>query len=289
MDATFGWNPTAEYIAKRRKVDERYKYPYGFCLMKGKTLAGFAGVMDIPVKNLDGKIEKVGGIHCVATYPMFSRQGVARELFDVVHNHFQKLGYKFSFLFTSKSLVAFSLYEKLEYKDVVHANKLLRAYKIFPKKKERDEKKRTKKIIVNHELIQRIYNQVMQNRTGFAARNKNWTKAIMEVKKIDASRIFIEKDGYAFIDNYSGVTYIMEFITDNPKTYMKILDKIKKINNPVLIDTFVGDKKLIKIYKEQGFVFRQGTYFSFMYKPLTNVSFEQMFGNKFYLSALDTF
>jgi predicted acetyltransferase len=289
MDATFGWNPTTEYIAKRRKADERYKYPYGFCLMKGKTLAGFVGVMDIPVKTIDGKIEKIGGIHCVATYPVFSRQGIAKQLFGIAHNHFQKLGYRFSFLFTSKSLVAYSLYEKLGYQDFPELNKLVRAYKIFPKKNKRDQKKKVKKAKINYALINEIYDRVMQNRTGFASRIKNWSKSIMVTKKIDPAMIYVEKDGYAYVDTDPNVTYIMEIITEKPEIYLKTLEKIKKIPNPVLIDAFVSDKNLINIYKKQGFTFRQGTYFSFMYKALTNASFKQVFGNKFYLSALDTF
>jgi ribosomal protein S18 acetylase RimI-like enzyme len=288
MDSSFGWNPSPEYIAKRRK-DERYKYPYGFCLMRGKTLAGFVGVMDIPVKTLDGEIEKVGGIHCVATYPMFNRQGIARELFDVVHKHFQKLGYRFTFLFTSKSLVAYSLYEKLGYKDYAPINKMFRAYKTFPKYKKREAKKENKKIKINHELIQEIYNRAMQDRTGFSTRIKNWPKIIIDVKRIDLKNIFVEKDGYAFVDTEPDLSYIMEIIAENPKTYLKIIDKIKKISNPILIDAYIDDERLVKIYKKQKFAFRQGTYLSFMYKSLTDVSFEQIFGDKFYLSILDTF
>lgn len=289
MDSAFGFTWHPQDIIKRRKADERYKYPFGFCLMKGKTLAGFVGVMDIPVKTIDGKTEKIGGIHCVATYPGFTRQGIARELLDVAHKHFQKLGYKFAFLFTSKSLVAYSLYEKLGYQDYTPINKLFRAYKIFPKHKKREEKKDAKKIKVNHELIEEIYSRVMQNWTGFATRIKNWFKSMNMVNRLDPKMIFIEKDGYAFVASSPSTTYIMEFIAETPKTYLKILNRIKKLHSPVLIDSYITDKRLLNIYKEQGFAFRQGTYFSFMYKPLTDISFVQVFGNKFYLSALDTF
>jgi predicted acetyltransferase len=289
MDSAFGFTWHPQDIVKRRKVDERYKYPYGFCLMKGKTLAGFVGVIDIPVKTIDGKIEKSGGIHCVATYPSFNRQGIARELLDVAHRHFQKLGYKFAFLFTSKSLVAYSLYEKLGYQDYTPLNKLFRAYKIFPKHNQRKEKKSAKKIKVHHELIEKVYNRAMQNRTGFATRIKNWSKSIITVKRLEAKNIFLEKDGYAFVDVEPNSAYILEFISETPKTYLKILNRIKKLHSSVLIDSYFSDKRLVKIYKNQGFTLRQGTYFSFMYKPLTSESFEQVFGDKFYLSILDTF
>jgi GNAT superfamily N-acetyltransferase len=289
MESSFGWNPTPEQILKRRIADERYKYPFGFCLMKGKTLAGFVGVMDIPVKTIDGKIEKAGGIHNVATYPNFSRQGIARELFDFVHNHFKALGYRFSFLFTSKSLVAYSFYEKIGYKDFTQINKLLRAYKIFNARKQKIDKKLPTNLEINHKLIETIFSGSVQNQTGFTARNLNWSKAIMQVKKIPPQNVYVEKDGYAFVDSYSDVAYIMEFIANKPSAYRKILDKIRKRKMRILISTFVRDKKLIEIYKKQGFIFRQGTYFSFMHKALTSATFEQVFGNKFYLSALDTF
>jgi len=289
MESSFGWTPTPEQILKRRIADERYKYPFGFCLMKGKTLAGFVGVMDIPVRTIDGKIIKVGGIHNVATYPNFSRQGIAKELFDFVHNHFRTLGYRFSFLFTSKTIVAFSIYQKLGYKDFLPINKLVRAYKMFNIKNQRIDRTVLAKAEINHGLIEDIYRNVMHNQTGFAVRNPGWSKSIMLVKKIPHQNVFVEKDGYAFVDSYSDVAYIMEFIVQNPKTYVRILDKIKKHKFRILISTFVRDKNLLKVLKIQGFIFRQGTYFSFMHKALSNASFEQVFGDKFCLSALDTF
>lgn len=289
MDASFGWNPTPEQILKRRIADERYKYPFGFCLMKNNVLAGFVGVLDIPVKTIDGKIEMVGGIHNVATYPTFSRQGIARELFEVAHKHFQTLGYRFSFLFTNKSIVAFSFYQNLGYKDFSGITRLVRGYKIFSNRQQLNANRLKEKIEPNHKLIENIFNQAMQNKTGFAVRNTNWSKAVSVVKKITPENIFIEKDGYAFVDSYAGVAHIMEFVASRQQAYLRILDKIKKQKNRILIDTFISDKKLFNIYKKQGFVFRHGTYFSFMHKALTKASFEQVFGNKFYLSALDTF
>jgi hypothetical protein len=129
----------------------------------------------------------------------------------------------------------------------------------------------------------------MQNRTGLATRIKNWFKSMNMVNRLDPKMIFIEKDGYAFFASSPSTTYIMEFIAEIPETYLKILNRIKKLHSPVLIDSYITDKRLLNIYKEQGFAFRQGTYFSFMYKPLTDDSFEQVFGNKFYLSIIDTF
>jgi predicted acetyltransferase len=287
MDASFGWAATAERVAKIRKIDERYKYPYGFCLMKGETLAGFVGVMDIPVKTLDGKIEKIGGIHVVATYPAFSRQGISKTLMEKAHVHFKKLGYRFSFLWTSHSLVAHSLYEKLGYADVPFIAKLPRAYKFLPEKKTRASK-RKEQPAVDTKLISSIYEKAMQNKTGFAVRIKNWVEVLLKARRMNPEFV-IAKDGYAIADNSEDALFILEFIADKPKTYLHIIDKLKKMGKPVLSDVWVHDPILLAIYQKLGFRFRYGTYASLMVKPLTNVSFEKAFGDNFYFTPIDGF
>ncbi len=288
MDASFGWCATPQRIAKIRKLDERYKYPFGFCMMEGETLAGFVGVIYIPVKTVDGKIEKVGGIHAVATYPAFIRQGVAKRLMDKAHEHFKQLGFRFSFLWTGKSLVAHSLYEKLGYSDIPALNYLPRAYKFLPEKKTRISK-RKKKPAVNLKLISSIYEKAMQNRTGFAVRIKNWVKVAMLEKRFGPKDIILEQDGYALTEFSYDTLFIMEFIANNPKTYHRIIDRLKKKGKLVLLDAFVHDPILFAIYQKLGFRFRYGTYASLMVKPLTDVSFEQAFGDKFYFSQIDGF
>ena len=288
MDASFGWGATPQRVAKIRKLDERYKYPYGFCLMKGETLAGFVGVMDIPVKTIDGKIEKIGGIHAVATYPAFSRQGIAITLMEKAHEHFKKLGYRFSFLWTGKSLVAHSLYEKLGYSDVPILAKLPRAYKFLPERKTRASK-RKEKPAVDTKLIASIYKRAMQNRTGFAVRIRNWVKVSMVEKRINSEDIILEKDGYALTNFSFDSLFIIEFIADTSKTYLQIIDKLKKKGKPVLMDAWVHDPTLFKIYEKQGFRFRYGSFAALMVKPLTDVSFEKAFGDSFYFTPIDGF
>lgn len=288
MEASFGWGATPQRVAKIRKLDERYKYPYGFCLMKGETLAGFVGVMDIPVKMLVGKIEKIGGIHAVATYPAFNRQGIAKTLMEKAHEHFKKLGYQFSFLWTGKSLVAHSLYEKLGYSDVPILEKLPRAYKLLPEKKTRVSK-RKEKPFVDTKLIASIYERAMQNKIGFSVRIKNWVQVVMEARRINPEAVILEKDGYALTNISGDALFILEFIADTPKTYLQIIDKLKKKGKPVLIDTWVHDPTLFKIYQKLDFRFRYGTYAALMVKPLTDVSYEKAFGDSFYFTPIDGF
>lgn len=288
MEASFGWSPTKQRIAKIRKQDERYKYPYGFCMMKGETLAGFVGVIDIPAKTIDQGFEKIGGIHAVATYPAFKRQGIANSLMEHAHDHFKKLGYRFSFLCTAKSLVAHSLYEKLGYSDIPKLDKLPRAYRFYPEKKQRLSKRKRKQKL-DTKQIKNIYEQAMQNKAGFAVRIKNWVRVVTDARNIKPEQVIVEKDGYVFTTISGDALWIYEFIADNSKTYLKIINKLKKKGKPVLIDAYVHDPTLFKIYQQKGFRFRYGTYSSLMVKPLTNVSFQKAFGDKFYYNPLDGF
>jgi predicted acetyltransferase len=255
--------------------------------MKGEALVGFAGVMDIPVKTLNGKIEKIGGIHAVATYPAFNRQGIAKTLMEIAHDHFKKLGYRFSFLWTGHSLVAHSLYEKLGYADIPIINTLPRAYKFLPEKKTRVSK-RKEKPAVDTKLIASIYEKAMQNKTGFAVRITNWVEVILKARRMNPEFV-IEKDGYAIADTGEDALFILEFIADNAKTYLRIIDKFKKLGKPVLSDAWVHDPILLAIYQKLGFRFRYGSYASLMVKPLTDVSFEKAFGDKFYFTPIDGF
>ncbi len=288
MEASFDWSPTKKRIAKIRKQYERFKYPYGFCMMKGETLAGFVGVLDVLAKTIDRGIEKIGGIHAVATYPSFNRQGIANSLMEHAHNHFRKLGYRFSFLCTAKTLVAHSLYEKLGYSDIPMLDKLPRAYKFYPEMKQRTSKRKRKQKL-DTKQIENIYERAMQNRTGFAVRIKNWVRIVTDVRKIKPEQVIVEKDGYAITTISADEIWIWEFIANNPKTYLKIINKLKKKGKPVLIDSYVYDPTLFKIYQQKGFRFRYGTYSSLMVKPLTNVSFQKAFGDSFYFNPFDAF
>ncbi len=111
------------------EVDERLNGPVGFCALKNSRLAGFVGVLDIPTKTLSGG-QKVGGIWGVATNPAFARQGVFKALMTRSHECFKSKSYPFSFLFTSRTLIAYDFYKKLGYKDVGWANRISSAYKL---------------------------------------------------------------------------------------------------------------------------------------------------------------
>ncbi len=88
--------------------------------------------MDLATRTLDGTIEFAGGISGVATLPSHARRGISTALMERAHQYFREQGYRFSFLNTSRSLIAYAYYQKLGYLDVTEFPS---SYKIFRKAK----------------------------------------------------------------------------------------------------------------------------------------------------------
>src|SRR5512136_620175 len=100
MSSAFGWPAAPGAIAARRKADPRFRDPYGFGLIQGKTLTGFVGVLDVKARLRDDSVATCGGIHHVMTRPGYARRGVATRLMEYCHDWFRKRGYPVSFLLT---------------------------------------------------------------------------------------------------------------------------------------------------------------------------------------------
>lgn len=122
--ACFGHTYSKEHISKMVKNDSRIPEWGGelYAVEEGKVF-GTVGMLFPKVKTESGTesgIEEVGGIRNVCTRASKSRKGTARRLLDEAHKRLADKGVRFSFLMTSKALVAYGLYEKLGYRDIYH-------------------------------------------------------------------------------------------------------------------------------------------------------------------------
>ena len=286
MEPAFGWMTDPRKIAKWRKTDARYRSPYGFALQQGRNVLGFVGVADIPARRLDGKTENVGGIFAVATDPGHCRAGTATRLLERAHQHFREKGYRFSVLCTSQALVARSLYLKLGYQDIDSVNATPRAYRYYPEKKVRPSKQKRQP---DRDRIQLIFDRDLKHRTGFASRIPNWLEAVMTQRELKPDAVIVRRDGYAFAEPWGDALFVSEIVADNRPAYQKLLKLLVKRTKRMLVIGYVQDAVLAGILRRQGFFFRKSRHFTFMAKPLVGVSFDQVFGNRFYLSGLDVF
>jgi len=288
MEACFGEVAAPEHPGLVQRHDERRRKEFGFGLYRGRTLASFIGVAELMVRTRSGETESALGIHHVATHPAFARQGLCRRLFDFVHDEYRKADRRFSFLYTSHSLVARALYCKLGYKEIpLSGTRAPRALLILPPTRERPRRNRTR--IAELAVAEKLFADTTNDEVGFVVRQRGWPLARLKQWKQKPDDVFIDRDGYAFTEPDTFGRRVYEFVACNRAAYVRLLDRITAATRGGLVDYYVRDPILRSIYAKRGARFRRETYSSLMVKPLTHATFRSVFGPRFFQSPVDQF
>jgi ribosomal protein S18 acetylase RimI-like enzyme len=292
LDNSFGWPFNPKTYEKIIKIDPRLRdSAVGFCALENGCVVGFVGVMDLPTRTLDGKIEYAGGIYGVATLPSHARRGISTALMNRVHEHFREKGYRFSFLCTSHTLVAYAMYQKLGYADLLertNAYKVLESKRTKPVTKEKAQKPDFDKLL-------QIYNKYVKDKTGFVVRDKDYLTMLKKTIGFSNKEFIIDEDGYVIYKyNVGGVwtkaTWIRELVALNTKEMNRLLNLVEAKAADLILDRDVTDEALLPIYKARGYMIQKRSHIVIMVKSLTaDVSFKQTYGSKFYLTDLDFF
>jgi len=285
MEAAFGEVAAPEHPNLLRRHDERRKHEFGFGLYRGKTLASFIGVAELTVRTRSGETEPALGIHHVATHPAYARQGLSRRLFDFAHDRYRKNDRRFSFLYTSRTLVAPALYRDLGYEEVPLMGE--RALLILPASRKRLIPNRTR--VADLAVAERLFAEATAGDYGFVVRPRGWVLSRLKQWKMKPDYVFVGRDGYAFTNPDRFGRYIEEFICRNRAAYVRLLDRISAATRGGLVDYYVRDPILKRLYAERGARFRRETYSSLMVKPLTRATFRSVFGPRFFQSPVDQF
>lgn len=288
MEASFGEVATPEHPGLLMRHDERRKHEFGFGVYRGKTLASFIGVAELKVRTHSGDVESALGIHHVATHPAFARRGLSRDLFEFVHDRYRDAGRRFSFLYTSRSLVARALYCDLGYEQIQLAGtRAPRALLILLPTRKRPRRKRTR--IADLAVAEKLFAEATAREYGFVVRPHGWVLSRLRQWKMKPKDVFVDRDGYAFTNPDPFGRRIEEFICRDRAAYVRVLDRVAATTRGGLVDYYVRDPILRAIYKERGARFRRETYSSLMVKPLTRASFRSVFGPHFFQSPVDQF
>lgn len=286
IDQAFWWPISPSDMEKIINLDIRLKNgPVGFCAVENGDLAGFVGVLDIPTRTASGKEVTVGGIWCVATSPRFAKRGIRKILMDRAHQYFQEKEYPFSFLQTSRTLIAYAIYVKMDYVEIEKVNGYPEAYKVFQK----DKAEKTPETKLAPDKIFNIYQKFVKDRTGFIVRQKDFLKMFSERKRFDQKKSFQGEDGYALISEARDVTKVQELVSQNERTLQKLLDQVESIAQSAVIDRMITDERLLEIYKDRGYCIEEGDHGVFMVKQLGERDFEEAYGKAFHIGALDLF
>jgi len=282
----FWWPFNPKEFEKTIKADLRLQNsPVGYAAIKNNHVVGFVGVMDIATRTLHGSKENVGGIWGVVTHPAHARKGISTALMQRSHRYFTEKSYKFSLLNTSKSLIAYTFYQKLGYRDMMVYPS---AYKVITETR-KTTKKSGKKTKLDWNKIVEIYNQATQGKTGFVLKDAKYGKMLETRKRIQPEKSIVTDKGYALLKENEGNVSIQEIMALTRDELSKLITQSEEKAKRTIIAEATLDNDLQKAYLSHGFTVLEDSYDILMHKPLTNQSFTEVYGNKFHVAATDYF
>lgn len=283
----FWWPFNPKEFERTINADARLQDgPVGYVAMENNLVVGFVGVMNIATRTLQGSEEEVGGIWGVVTHPSYSRKGISTALMQESHEYFREKGHKFALLNTSKSLIAYSYYRKLGYGDVIaYAS----AYKVIKDAGKKASKKISRKNRPDWNKILKIYDQIMESRSGFVIRDMQYLKMLEVRKRIQPEKLIVSEEGYALLKEDEGNVAVQEIVALTNEEADKLITQIEGKATKTIIADAVLDNNLQRAYLSHGFLILENSYDVLMCKSLAKASFKEIYGDEFYVAATDYF
>jgi GNAT superfamily N-acetyltransferase len=287
MDMAFWWPISPQGMEERMTSDDRLKDgPVGFCAVEQDRLIGYVGVMDIPTRTAAGETETVGGIWAVATNPASARSGLCRTLMEQAHRHFRSRNYRFSFLCTGRTIIAYRIYREMDYEEVEAVNKIRAAYKVLHKPGSREGRTGA---TIDPAKVYGIYEKFTRGKSGMVIRQKDFFTVYAGRKRFDQRISILKPDGYALLLESENVTKVRDMTALSYKTYGELIDQTEEIAQNGVINGSVDDDKLVELYRSKGYRIQNGHNGVVMVKALKDARFDDVYGSSFYLGALDWF
>jgi ribosomal protein S18 acetylase RimI-like enzyme len=286
MEQAFGWPFDPIEFEKTIKMDPRLKEScVGFCALEGDKAVGFVGTMDLATRLVDGTSQNTGGVYGVATLPGHTRKGICTKLMNCAHEYFQERGYRFSFLTTSPTIVAYGLYKKLGYFDVTSFPGVYKVKERTAKRKALEEKKAP----LNFGRMLDIYRNYMKDKVGLVLRDMAYMKALTKFNDIRSGECIMTSRGYAIFKKDQKQVRIRELIASEKQEMRRLIEAVEEKAQDVVYGRAVLDTSLKQVYESLGFTVLESGHGVLMVKELANTSFSKAYGDKFFMTALDHF
>jgi GNAT superfamily N-acetyltransferase len=287
LSLSFGESPNPHRMEEIIKLDPRTRNgPVGFCALENNHVVGFVGIMEIPTRNMNGDTEVVGGIWSVATHPRNARQGVSTELMNRAHEYFTCKGYRFSFLTTRKTYMAYAFYRHLSYEDALCFPS---AFKFLSKKRKSAEESDAR---IPWRNVMNIYRDFTASRTGFVVRDIDLFKSLPRIASLDQGRqerIVVGEKAYVFYGTMGGTLTIDKIVSSNQDEMKNLIAAIESKARDVVSDRCVLNHNLFEMYRSRGYVTQMESYRLLMVKALAEAAFDEVYGRRFYVTSFDLF
>jgi GNAT superfamily N-acetyltransferase len=278
-----------ERAAEEGKFDPRMRDgPVGFCAVENDKVVSFVGVLDLQTKTIDGDVVSVGGIYGVYTLPTHARRGIATKLMERAHQYFVDKGYMFSFLTTSRTIIAYNFYRKLGYKDAVEFPS---AYKLVKKKGLKTSGAPEK--YIDWGKIRKIYGEFSADKAGFVVRDERYFQWLEKPKSyregLKPETLIVSEKGYVIFREEKESLCVDEFIAADDGEMRRLIQLLEGKGKNCIYDRIILNEKLLGIYQSSGYFIKPKSYGLLMAKRLTKTAFEQAYGKKFFMTNLDYF
>lgn len=172
---------TPEHAAHIRRTDPRPFPCFTVNAVEDDMVLGQMGVFRLPMISTDGQ-EDVGGVWAVSIHPLHAGRGVASVLLEEAHSRMRAAGLRFSTLGTSRSSVAYRLYQKHGYVDMnVWATALTRWEVAHQPTRLRAQPAGEE----GFDFVEKIFENIAKDYLGFARRHLSLVRLHDKVKLED--------------------------------------------------------------------------------------------------------
>jgi GNAT superfamily N-acetyltransferase len=169
---------TPEYAAHIRRTDPRPFPCFTVNAVEDDVVLGQVGVFRLPMVTIEGR-EDMGGVWAVSTHPQHAGRGIASALLEDAHNRMRDAGLRFSTLGTSRSGIAYRLYQRHGYVDMnVWATTLARWETAHQPTRLRSESAGDR----GYDFVEQVFAAVAGDYLGFAWRHTPFTRLRDKVK-----------------------------------------------------------------------------------------------------------
>lgn len=287
MEQAFGWPFDPTEFEKTIKVDARLRDScVGFCAVDDRKVLGYVGVMELTTRTVDDTTRKEGGIYGVATLPGNTRQGICTALMERAHEYLREKGYRFAFLTTSPTIVAHALYERLGYSDALSFSGV---YKIKERVKKQGVSQHEKTRLDLDRMLE-IYRGYVKNMTGLVVRNKKHMQMLAKTHEITARECILDERGYVVFKKDKKQVRIRELVAHDKEEMNRLIGLIEERAQTVVYGRAIVDPALRRVFASRGFTVLESGHGVLMVKEFTrDVTFNETYGGRFFMSALDYF
>ncbi len=242
----------AKTVARIRRNDPLCSPWFRMYAVEGDKVMSQVGAQYPEIETTQGRM-KVGFIEAVAAMPSHARQGITTALMREVHEQMESDGVELFVLGTSKILVAYSMYPKLGYHEMMDFNWGMKKGQNYPKS---DIKLKIRKHKVDNG--NGMFRELVKENIGFVHRPDDYPRLKSSWGPMYQNAVTFlraeEPIGYALVRTFPDFLIIRELVCPILADYEPCLQALERnYQRDYVSRSVLGRPDIIKQFKKHGF------------------------------------